>query len=655
MLLKLFFIAICAAFLSSSIIASSSIPLKIFVQLPDVEQVKLSPSGNKLAMLKRVMVEGSRKLVVEVTDLNSGKKSYPVIRQNNEFDIFEIIWASDRHILLRIDFFKQLKRENTGWNPTRVERRLMVLDLEKNSLSNIISKIAFKRFEKKGWQPQLQDHIVDILPDEPNYILHSLDWNSQLSPKVFKVNLTTLKRTSVKSQEEYWSDWITDKQGNVRIATEKRQITGGAERNRTQYRVHVKDLESEKWNVLWEYAFGDKDTVSPLGFTNDPNVLLVEALHKGRDAIFKVDLQNPSEKKLFYSAENQNVGGNLFYSNTTKNAVGYHTVSGIIFWDDKYKAFDRSIDKALPKTKNYLKSLSMDETKYLVYSQSDTDSGTYYLGDRIKKTLNPVAYKYMGLDPALMSASKRYMVSARDGKKVEIFLTRPKHLEEKALPTIMYSNQGNGSAAVGGFDYRVQYLVSRGYNVIQVNFRKGTGGYFNFMSGGVDQWADQLYQDLDDVLSWGIKENYVSKNKICLMGERYAGYAALMAVVKGAGDYKCVVTFGAMTDIHNQVVSTEGYTHHEKTKHRLSNSSKIQKKYSVTSYAKDFDAASLLIHGTSDSDIRFKQSVVLNKALDRSKKNVEYIEVKGEESTLTTDESRLRVYKKVESFLKQYL
>lgn len=655
MLFKLLCIFVCITFLASPVIGASTIPIESFVQLPDVEQVKLSPSGNKLAMLKRVMVEGSRKLVVEVTDLNTGKKSYPVIRQKNEFDISEIIWASDRHILLKIDFFKQLKRENTGWNPTIVERRLMVVDLEKNSLNNIISKIAFKRFEKKGWQPQMQDKIVDMLPDEPNYILHALDWNAKLSPRVFKVNLTTLQRTAVKSQEHLWDDWIADKEGNVRIATEKKQVTGGAERNRTQYRVHVKDLKSGKWNVLWEYSFGDKNAVIPLGFTSDPNTLLVEADHNGRDAIFEVDLQNPTKKTLFYSVENKNVGGTLFYSNLTNNPVGYHTVSGISFWDDKYEAFDRSIDKALPKTKNYLTNLSMDETKYLVYSQSDTDSGTYYLGDRVKKTLKPIAYKYMGLDPTLMSTSKRYMVPARDGQKVEVFLTQPQNSEEKALPTIIYSNHGNGAAAVGGFDYRTQYLVSRGYNVVQVNFRKGTGGYYKFMAGGIDQWGDQLYQDLDDVLAWGIREKYISSNKVCLMGERYAGYAALMAVAKGEGDYKCVVTFGAMTDIHNQVLSTEGYTHHEKTKQRLSNKSKIQKKYSVTSYAKDFDSASLLIHGTSDSNIRFKQSAMLNKALKRSKKNVEYIEIKDEESTLTTDESRLRVYKQVDSFLKQYL
>ena len=115
------------------------------------------------------------------------------------------------------------------------------------------------------------------------------------------------------------------------------------------------------------------------------------------------------------------------------------------------------------------------------------------------------------------------------------------------------------------------------------------------------------------------------------------------------------MTFGAMTDIHNQVVSTQGYTHHEKTKRRLSDNAKIQKKYSVTSYAKDFDSAGLLIHGTSDSNIRFKQSVMLNKALKRSKKIVEYIEIKDEESTLTTDETRFRVYKKIDLFLKQYL
>lgn len=124
------------------------IPTKAFVQQADVESVQLSPSGNKIAMLKRVLSNGQRVFVVEITDLNTGKKSYPVVRRKHEFDVYQMVWASDNHILLKIDFFKQLKLENTGFNPKISERRLMVLNLTDNSLKNILNGKTFETFSR---------------------------------------------------------------------------------------------------------------------------------------------------------------------------------------------------------------------------------------------------------------------------------------------------------------------------------------------------------------------------------------------------------------------------------------------------------------------------------------------------------------------------
>jgi hypothetical protein len=75
-----------------------AIDIDDFVQLPDVEKVTLSPSGHQLAMLKRVFSQGKRMLVVEVTDLNKAKSSYPVVVKNNEFAIKDIVWARNKKL-----------------------------------------------------------------------------------------------------------------------------------------------------------------------------------------------------------------------------------------------------------------------------------------------------------------------------------------------------------------------------------------------------------------------------------------------------------------------------------------------------------------------------------------------------------------------------
>lgn len=644
--------------INTDILANEKIPIEAFAKLPDVELVELSPTANKLAILKRTLVEGKRLLVLEISDFATGKKSYPVIRRNNEFEVAELIWASDRHILLRIDFFKQLKIENTGWNPYITERRLMVLDLETNTLKNIISKMAFKRFEKKGWQPQFQDQIVDLLPDEPNYILHALDWNARVSPKVFKVNLSTLERKSVESQKQNWRSFIADRQGNVRVGTFRESRGGAIARNRLQYEVNVKNLATKKWETLWSYAYGDEDAVSPLGFMTDPNFLLVEALHENRDAIFKVDLRKPDQKELFYSEPTRNVGGEIYYSPKSGEPVGYYSGTAIHFWDEKYKAFIKGINNALAHTNNRLLSLNNDENKYLVYSESDVDSGTYYLGDRKAKSLNPVAYRYMALDPIQLAKSRKVLVDDKTHNKemtnkgkIKVFVTNPTEPQSiKPKPTIIYVNQGVGKASRGGFNDKVQLLAHQGYQVIQANFK-----YSRFMRGDISQWGDELYQNINEVLHWAKTEKMIEDDNVCLLGETYAGWAALMAIAKNKGAYKCVATIGAMTDILAQVSAHEGFVEYERVKAQLSDKRAIQKQYSPTTYTDSFSTPALIIHGESDSEVRSKQGQKFYKALKRAKNDVEYIEIKNEDSSLTTDKSRIRVYKKLIDFFDKHL
>lgn len=636
--------------LSVEALAQTQIPLQDFVNLPDVEDVELSPSGNKLAMLKRVISNGERVFVVEIIDMNTGKKSYPAVRRKHEFDVYQMIWASDKHILLKIDFFKQLKVENTGTNPKISERRLMVLNLEDNSLKNILNGKSMKRFRSQGWQPQFQDKIVDMLPNDPEHILHALDWSARQVPQVFKVNLNTLERKTVQLGRENWRIIMTDRQSNLRVGIRRDIQSGGAVDTRTMYEVNVKDRETNEWSILARFEAGSPERIWPLGFLSNPDMLLVEALHQGRHAIYKMDLRKPNEKELYYASSKGNTGRRLFYSKLSNDPVGYYTVSGIHFWDKSYRAFSNGIDKALPSTNNYLKALSRDENRYIVYSNSDIDSGTYYMGDRKQKSLNPVAFKYQNLDPNILESSKRHYVTARDGEKIRVFVTRPKNHQDKALPTIIYATHGRHTAAVGGFDYRTQLWVNRGYAVVQVNFRHARGSFYNFMQGDVSQWAPNLYQDLADVTKWSVEQGYTNSAKTCLYGENYGGYIALMAAAKNEHAFKCVAVIGALTDINHHLFKSKTFVSYEQTIERFSSDSSVQSAFSPVSYAKTLLPSVLLAHGEDDSVLRSVQSEIMHDALKKHSKNSEFILIENEDSKFSTDASRIKVFKAIESF-----
>lgn len=631
------------------------IPTQTFVQLPDVENVQLSPSGNKLAMLKRVISNGQRVFVVEITDVSTGKKTYPVIRRKHEFDIFEMLWASDNHLLLKIDFFKELKVENTGFNPKITERRLMVLNLSNNSLNNILNGQTMKRFQNRGWQPQFQDIIVDLLPNEPDYILHAMDWDTRQAPQVFKVNLNTLERTTVMLGKKNWSNIMTDKQGNVRVGVEKEVQSGGLVDTQVSYELNVKDNDTNKWQLLARFEQGSAAEVWPLGFLNDPNMLLVEAEHEGRDAIFKIDLRNPSERTLYYSSPTSNVGGTLFYSTLSHNPIGYKTLTGLKFWDENYEAFSQGIDKALPNTHNFLQAFDQTENTYLVYSKSDIDSGTYYLGNKTAKTLNPVAFAYQGLDPANLAKTTKHTVLARDGTKLRVFVTLPKKQDNTALPTIIYLSQGRGNASVGDFDFKTQLWANRGYAVVQVNFRRPMDGYYGFMQGDVTEWAPNLINDVIDVHGWTVEQGGTKTQNMCLYGQHYAGYIALMAAAQHSTLFKCVATIAPVTDINNYLFSNKGFTSYEQTVARWSPTASVQTQYSPISYASELTMPMFIAHGEDDSMVRVTQSQLMSDTLRSTKVPLTYIEIANEDSSFATDESRIKVFGEMEAFFKTTL
>ncbi|NDV92605.1 prolyl oligopeptidase family serine peptidase [Alteromonas sp. 345S023] len=633
----------------TSTLADIHVPTRSFVQLPDVVDVQLSPSGNRLAMLKRVVSNGERLFVVELTDLESGKKGYPVVRKKHEFDVYNMVWASDEHLLLQVDFFQQLKIENTGFNPKISERRLMILNINKGTLRNVLSKKTMNRFQSRGWQPQFQDTVVDLLPHDPEHILHALDWNARQTPQVFKVNLNTLARTTEMIGKENWSNFVADRQGNVRAGIYKEIISGGLVDTKVMFELHVKDEKSNKWRVLARFEQNSDDSVWPLGFTKDPNILLVKSRYEGRDAIYKIDLKNADQRTLFY-ANDTNISGTLFYSNKTNNPVGYITNTNVIFWDEEYQGFKQRIDAALPNTDNRVISFDKTENKYLVFSKNDVDSGTYYLGNRKEKSLLPIAYTHSGLDPANLAKTTQHTFVARDGTTRNLFVTLPPNLTDEPVPSIVYVTEGIGDSRTGGFDFKTQLWANRGYAVVQINFRRPLSGYYGFMHGDVTQWAPTLYNDVADAYEWGKKENIIDPQNTCVFGQHFAGYIALMARAHNPSMFQCAATIAPVTDINNYLFANKGFTIYEQLIAGWSSNGNIQQKYSPISYADQVATPTFIAHGEDDGIVRVTQSQLLSEALSNQDVAVKYVEIPDEDSYFSTDESRLKVYSELEAF-----
>ena len=220
---------------------------------------------------------------------------------------------------------------------------------------------AFK-LRKKDRISQFQSSVVNFLPDDPDHILIELNSEHWRFPNVYKINITSKggKRELIKRWHPFTNGWITDRQNRLRMGY-------GVKEDRGFYRLL--DLKTNEWRRIWDYEILGEPSIVPLGFAADPNQLYIRADHNGRFAIFKVDVFKPDlPQELVFSDPDYDVDGSLIYSQKTNDVVGvYHGEAdgAKVYFDEKYKAFQQSLDKAIPDAYNQIVNFTDDEKNIL--------------------------------------------------------------------------------------------------------------------------------------------------------------------------------------------------------------------------------------------------------------------------------------------------
>jgi dipeptidyl aminopeptidase/acylaminoacyl peptidase len=92
-----------------------------------------------------------------------------------------------------------------------------------------------------------------------------------------------------------------------------------------------------------------------------------------------------------------------------------------------------------------------------------------------------------------------------------------------------------------------QFLASRGYVVIEPEFRGSTGYGSAHYRAGFKQWGQAMQDDVADALLWAQKDGWAS-DRACIAGASYGGYSTLMGLVRHPELYRCGAAWVAVTD-----------------------------------------------------------------------------------------------------------
>jgi dipeptidyl aminopeptidase/acylaminoacyl peptidase len=269
-----------------------------------------------------------------------------------------------------------------------------------------------------------------------------------------------------------------------------------------------------------------------------------------------------------------------------------------------------------------------------------------------------VGYERQALGPDVVGAVSTITYKAGDGLDIEGILTLPPGREAKNLPLVVLPHGGPHAHDVEGFDWWAQAFASRGYAVLQPNFRGSTNRDEAFMRAGFGQWGKAMQSDISDGVAELARQGVIDPGRACIVGASYGGYAALAGVTLQQGIYKCAVAVAPVADL-GALFSEEGGASNRSGMLRRSLLEELGPRsgfdaVSPRRLADRADAPILLIHGREDTVVPFDQSDNMAHALRNAGKPYELVELRGEDHWLSRPETRLQMLEEAVAFVQQH-
>ncbi len=623
-----------------------SISAEAFGQLAAIDELTLSPDGKNTASFRNI--DGRKSLVIRPLGSKDPEDYTLLSFPDGEFKWFR--WVNNERIIFSLVF--SANRNNTDTSETR----LYAVNSDKSNLINLVKEQWIKvgsntlRSQKVS---QIQDKVVSFLEDDPEHILLELDHYQNYYPDVFKINVNTAERTLVQRAYKRVIGWKADKKGQLRYG--HTQAENGSDR------LLYRKTENDDWLTI---AVADtENNLLPFlfeGFSNAANVIYISMLNRdGRKVFYEYDVD--LQKTIKVVAENSKVDITKLLIDKDGEVYGYtyfdeqaHAVHNNKFWKSIHKTLDANFPEQFAEVVSY----STDKKILFIEVSSPQNPGEFYLLNLNEGTLDFYADKFPSVDIDKLSAMNIVSYKARDGLEIPAYLSLPlgKSIKDaNLLPTVILPHGGPQARDYWRYDPWVQLLTTRGYAVLQMNYRGSTGYGINYQDLGAQQWGLAMIDDINDGTQWLLKQKIADPKRICIMGWSYGGYAALQAPLKSPGTYKCSIAGAAVSNMHHFLLNAKKYHGYSRYKKYIKDDSVSLDEISPFSHMEKLNLPILMLHGTEDRNVPYEQSEEFNQQYKDKNKNFKFIKLDNEDHYLSQQKSKVVFLTEVEQFLKKNL
>jgi dipeptidyl aminopeptidase/acylaminoacyl peptidase len=634
--------------------AAAEIPLADFARHAKFRDAKISPDGEYLAVTG--IVDDKTLLgLIHLADM----KTVNISPRSRE-DIDKFWWAAPGRVMysVAVHFGSIVNPAGTGElfsvNADGSDSNI-IFGLRVSS--NIVPKAT--HIEPPAVSERATGRFVSALQGDPDHaIIASYIWAEHATandvfPAAYKIDLRDGRKTPLATAPLRGATFVADHHGAIRFAY------GDASPGSSLQKVYYRKDVGGTWELVVD------ETAKTASFTPvmfDRTGTAVYADCPGETGVGGICRWHTDTRKLdvLWSAK-ESGQAELVKTFDGQDAFAIRTNLGrpatvLIDKSAPEAALLVTLIKQFPGVDVQIVNASTDGRKVVFLAHGDDDPGVYYLYDSGSKKITKLIERRPWIKPQQMAHMDPVSLKARDGLLLHAYLMRPLGKEEgKNLPLVVFVHGGPfGVWDNWDFDPEAQMLASRGYAVLQVNYR-GSGGYgYEFMRAGYREWGGKMQDDVTDATRWAIDQGIADAHRVCIYGASYGGYAALEGAAKEPDLYKCAIGYVGIYDLrlwagHNDMAKSR--TGSSYIDENIGKDDADLWDRSPLARVESIKAKVMLVVGGADERVPKGQGESMRAALAKNKNDAEWVYEGNEGHGFYAEAHVTELYQKLLSFL----
>ncbi|MCF8167328.1 MAG: prolyl oligopeptidase family serine peptidase [Rhodoferax sp.] len=636
--------------------APDKLPVAAFFEHSKLQGAFLSPSGHWLAV-KAPGPEG--RVALAVVDLEE-KIPPRFVASLTDSDVNMVRWVNDEMLVFDVIDLKDgidLRRGSGLFSTHRdgsLFRKLIRLEASRMSNRSLTSRDGL----------DVTHHLLSAYGPEPDEVIigryaYRVDTKAPDMVLPMRLNVRTGKTLSMAAgAPEHAMHWLFDAKGAARVVTAQHEG-----------KSIVYWREGEQWKEIAQF-----DTINPtftpryVDLSGQLFVTVSEKEGARTSSLKRFDLKTlkPEDDPLVRTAGFDFAGG-LVTTRNDRDTCGVRVVTDAettVWYAPAMRAVQSQVDAALPGRINQIDTQSCNDPQVvLVKSYSDRIPGEFFIFRPVGKQWKSVGKAMAGIDPRSSATLDFHRFTTREGLDMPVWVTTPQPHFKGARPMLVLVH---GGPFVRGGSWRwhpeAQFYASRGYVVIEPEFRGSRGYGFSHFQAGWKQWGQGMIDDIAQATRWAVEKANVNSKRVCIGGGSYGGYASLMSLARYPELYKCGIAWAAVTDLElllTSQASDMGEEYRQYGAPRLVGDpvtdAAMLTANSPVNLAQQIKAPVLMAHGLEDRRVPPSHAYKMRSALKDAGNPPEWVEYANEGHGWIVNENRVDFWSRVEKFLAKNL